>query len=753
MTDTVTTTQGKVQGFVGSNGVFTFLGIPYGADTAGARRFRPPIPAKPWTGVRNTSTYGPTCPQGGSTLARKDLSVHEDCLVLNVWTPGVNDHGKRPVMVWLHGGGFQAGSGSGPLTSGGNLAANGDVVVVSLNHRLNIFGFLYLQEDCGPEFNGSGVAGMLDVVLAMEWIRDNIEAFGGDPANVTIFGESGGGRKVSVLMGMPAARGLFHRGIIESGPHPRGIPAETATRLASRFIEWLGFKTGDGEALQALPTDILFKQFGKFIDQVDDPHLVEGRAGRWLLSPVVDGIYLPADPFSPASPASHDIPLIIGTNKDEAALFLANVPDIDKIDEAQLIKRLEKVLGDRTEAILNIHRKNRPKESRYDLLCAISSEDRRMMSIETAEEKARQSGAPGYLYLAELGGKKYATSGVNGMLDAVLALEWVRDNIAEFGGDQDNVTIFGESGGGLKVGTLMALPRAEGLFHKAVMQSGPGLRGVDPKLATPFAQKVLDHFDIKKEELYKLHDLTSEQLLDAVTKLAGIGPGASGFLAPVVDGKVYPCHAFMPDAAPTAVNIPLIIGTNKDESALFSAADPKRVSFDEEELHRRLDRLLGERKTEILDVYRQNRPRATPWDLYIGTISESMRLWSIQLAEKKAAAGGAPVYMYLFTWESNYMGGIFKSCHAMEIPFVFNNPDIAPFTGKGNARHELAASMSQSWINFARSGDPNVQGLPHWPSYDKENRTTMIFDTPCRVENDPRKEERQVWKGKPLLRT
>ncbi|MBA3027989.1 MAG: carboxylesterase/lipase family protein [Desulfobacteraceae bacterium] len=359
----------------------------------------------------------------------------------------------------------------------------------------------------------------------------------------------------------------------------------------------------------------------------------------------------------------------------------------------------------------------------------------------------------GYLYLAELGGEKYATSGVNGMLDAVLALEWVRDNIAEFGGDPDNVTIFGESGGGLKVGTLMALPRAEGLFHKAVMQSGPGLRGVDPKLATPFARKVLEHFDIKKEELHKLHDLTSEQLLDAVTKLAGIGPGASGFLAPVVDGKVYPRHAFIPDAVPTAVNIPLIIGTNKDESALFSAADPKRVSFDEEELHRRLDRLLGERKTEILDVYRQNRPRVTPWDLYIGIISESMRLWSIQLAEKKAAAGGAPVYMYLFTWESNYMGGIFKSCHAMEIPFVFNNPDIAPFTGKGNDRHELAASMSQSWINFARSGDPNVQGLPHWPPYDTENRTTMIFDTPCRVENDPRKEERQVWKGKPLLRT
>ena len=358
----------------------------------------------------------------------------------------------------------------------------------------------------------------------------------------------------------------------------------------------------------------------------------------------------------------------------------------------------------------------------------------------------------GYLYLAELGGEKYATSGVNGMLDAVLALEWVRDNIAQFGGDPDKVTIFGESGGGLKVGTLLALPQAEGLFHKAVMQSGPGIRGVDPKLATQFAQKVLDHLGIKKEEINKLHDLTSEQLLKAVKTLAGIGPGASGSLAPVVDGKIYPRHPFLPDTAPTAVNIPLMIGTNKDESALFSAADPKRRSFTEEDLHRRLDRLLGERKDEILSVYRKNRSDGTPWDLYIGIMSESMRLWSIQLAETKSASGGAPVYMYLFTWESDYMGGIFKACHAMEIPFVFNNPDIAPFTGKGEDRYELATAMSQAWINFARTGDPNGEGLPHWPSYDTKNRSTMLFNVPCRVENDPRKEERLVWEGKPAPR-
>jgi len=358
----------------------------------------------------------------------------------------------------------------------------------------------------------------------------------------------------------------------------------------------------------------------------------------------------------------------------------------------------------------------------------------------------------GYLYLAELGGEKYAASGVNGMLDAVLALEWVRDNIAEFGGDPDNVTIFGESGGGLKVGTLLALPRAESLFHKAVMQSGPGLRGVNPKQATQFAQEVLDHLGIKKEKIENIHDLTSEQLLDAVKKLAGTGPGASGSLAPVVDGTLYPRHPFYPDEAPTAINIPLMIGTNKDESALFSAADPKRRAFTEEDLHRRLDRMLGERKEEILSVYKKNRPDDTPWDLYIGISSEGMRLWSIQVAETKAASGGAPVYMYLFTWESKYMKGVFKACHALEIPFVFNNPDIAPFTGEGEDRYELAAAMSRAWINFARTGDPNGDGLPHWPAYDTENRSTMLFNVPCRVENDPRKEERMIWKGKPAAR-
>jgi len=275
---------------------------------------------------------------------------------------------------------------------------------------------------------------------------------------------------------------------------------------------------------------------------------------------------------------------------------------------------------------------------------------------------------------------------------------------------------------------------------------------VEPAAATGFAEKLLDHLEINKTELDKLHELSSEQLTAAVFKLAGAGPGGSMVLSPVVDGKVYPNHPFHPRAAPTAVNIPLIIGTNKDESALFSAADPKRRKLTEEDMHARLNRLLGERKDEILAVYKKNRPGATPWDLFIGITSESARLRSIQLAERKFEAGGAPVYMYLFTWESNFLGGLFKASHAMEIPFVFDNPDIAPFTGDSPDRYELAASMSRAWISFARTGDPNFAGLPHWPPYDPENRATMLFNVPCQVENDPRREERLVWKGQPAAR-
>ena len=358
----------------------------------------------------------------------------------------------------------------------------------------------------------------------------------------------------------------------------------------------------------------------------------------------------------------------------------------------------------------------------------------------------------GYLHLEDIGGDRFAGSGVAGLLDVVLALRWVRDNAEAFGGDPANVTIFGESGGGSKVSTLLAMPDAEGLFHRAIVQSGPGLRGVEASDATAFAERLLAHLDIKPTDLDTLQALPFQQLTEALGSMpsggeAGMMGGAAMRLAPVVDGHYLPGHPFDPVAAPSAANVPLLIGTNKDEAALFMAGDPRRRRLEEHELVERLKPMLGERWEEILAVYRANRPDDTPWDLLIGIASERTRLASIQLAERKAAGGPAPVYMYLFTWESDALGGLFKSAHAMEIPFVFDHPDVAPFTGTKPDRSELAAAMSQAWAAFARTGNPNHDGLPAWPVYETTSRTTMIFDTPCRVEDDPRREERLVWNG------
>jgi para-nitrobenzyl esterase len=216
----VETAAGKVRGYV-RNGIVTFKGIPYAASTAGEARFLPPAPITPWTHVRASMSYGPVCPQpvrGGWASDRlaflydwDDGYAGEDCLRLNVWTPAVNDRGKRPVMVWLHGGGYEAGSSQElPSYDGENLSRRGDVVVVSLNHRLNVFGFLDMAAVGGEKYARSVNVGMLDIVSALQWVRDNVGRFGGDPANVTVFGQSGGGAKVSTLMAMPAAKGLFH---------------------------------------------------------------------------------------------------------------------------------------------------------------------------------------------------------------------------------------------------------------------------------------------------------------------------------------------------------------------------------------------------------------------------------------------------------------------------------------------------------------------------------------------------------------
>ncbi len=366
----------------------------------------------------------------------------------------------------------------------------------------------------------------------------------------------------------------------------------------------------------------------------------------------------------------------------------------------------------------------------------------------------------GYLHLADIAGEEYAGSGVVGMLDAVLALEWVRDNIEMFGGDPDRVMIFGESGGGAKVSTMLALPSAKGLFHRAAIQSGAGIRGVEASDAADLTERLLAKLDIGADQIDKLQQVPAQQLLDAVGTLperprVGMIGGPTGAimrLAPVVDGKYYPTHPFDPVAAPSAADVPLIIGTNRDENATFLAADPRRRRLEEPELRKRLEPLLGDRLDSVIGVYKKTRPDATPWDLLIGIASEGARLRSIQLAERKAAGGPAPVFMYLFTWESNFLGGLFKAGHGLEIPFVFDITDDVGMTGDRPDKYELAAAMSDAWSAFAHSGDPGHAGIPEWKPYTTDNRATMLFDVPCRVEVDPFREELDAWEGIELRR-
>src|SRR5215217_2926520 len=237
---TVAISTGRLRGYV-DTGVHTFKGVPYGASTAGANRFMPPQKPQPWTGVRDAFEFGQRAPAAVGGEPDEMLPVDpreaqgEDCLVMNIWTPNPSS-GRRPVMVYFHGGGFASGSGSYSIYSGRELARKHDVVAISVNHRLNVFGFLYLAEYGGKWAEASN-AGILDGVRALEWIRDNIAEFGGDPGNVTIFGQSGGAGKVSTLMAMPAAKGLFHRAIAESGANIAGISKAQAVRATDTVLQ------------------------------------------------------------------------------------------------------------------------------------------------------------------------------------------------------------------------------------------------------------------------------------------------------------------------------------------------------------------------------------------------------------------------------------------------------------------------------------------------------------------------------------
>jgi para-nitrobenzyl esterase len=388
----VDTSAGKIRGVVNRD-VSTFKGVPYGESTAGKNRFMPPVKMPAWPGTRDATSFGPTAPQ--AALAEDSPPAGEDCLVLNVFTPGVGDGQKRPVMVWLHGGGFRSGSGSAPILDGTNLARSQDVVVVTLNHRLNVFGFTYLAEAVGAEFASSAAVGLLDIVAALEWVRDNIERFGGDPNLVTIFGQSGGGRKVATLMSMPSAQGLFHRAIIESGALLRLTTREDGQRATEMLLAELGIPIARARELQNVPMPTLAQAGARLNEKfvLREPGMTEN-------SPVVDGTILPSHPWDPAAPAlTADIPLLIGYARTEETWYDRPTPQSLALDEAGLRERVSERLGGNGDAVIEAFRAAQPRATPWDLWILIASEHPRgAYARELAKRKAAQAAAPAYFY-------------------------------------------------------------------------------------------------------------------------------------------------------------------------------------------------------------------------------------------------------------------------------------------------------------------------------------------------------------------
>jgi para-nitrobenzyl esterase len=386
------TSSGKVKGTVNGD-IKVFKGIPYGGNTGGANRFMPPTQPVPWTGVRDTLVYGPTAPQAGA--ARPGVPpASEDCLVLNVFTPSISG-GKRPVMVWLHGGGFSSGSGSSPINDGTSLAHTSEVVVVTINHRLNVLGSTYLGEAAGHDFAPSGSVGMQDIVAALEWVRDNIEHFGGDPNLVTIFGQSGGGRKVATLMGMPPAKGLFRHAIIESGALLRLTTQEDAIHATNLLLAEVGLKPNQARELQKVPIDKLLAA-----DAAVQKKITLREPGMTPNTPMVDGTVIPGHPWDPNAPSlSAGVPLLIGWARTEETLYDRPTPEKLALNEAGLKKRVAARIGGDPAPVITAFRQAHPDISPWDLWILIATDHPRgTYTRELARRKVAQLAAAAYVY-------------------------------------------------------------------------------------------------------------------------------------------------------------------------------------------------------------------------------------------------------------------------------------------------------------------------------------------------------------------
>lgn len=487
------TESGKVKGYLHNN-IFTFKGIPY----AKSERFTAPQKPTPWSVTRSSMSYGPVCPTDPTTTVNDAFEfafnhnlgyANEHCQTLNVWTQKLNDGRKRPVMVWLHGGGFTAGSSIElPSYDGENLAKKGDVVLVSINHRLNILGFLDLSA-YGDKYKNSGNAGLADIVAALQWVKQNIDQFGGDPNNVTIFGQSGGGGKVTCMMNTPQAKGLFHKAIVESGSYVTSFTEKAVSqRLAAALMEELHLQPAQVDSLQKIPYDQLNAASKKALKKVNDELKKEGKPGNVGWNAVLDGEMFPNQPSDPAAmELSKTIPLLVGTTKNEFAAF---APTPKNLTMEDVKTTLQKKYGDKTEAYVSAVKK-----------------------------------------------------------------------------------------------------------------------------AYPNTSKPFEYNDIE-----------------------------FGF-----------------------------------------------------------------------------------------------RTMAIKQADQKAGLNGAaPVFMYLFTWQSPVNGGMYKAMHCMDIAFQFDNINrCEEMTGGGKDAYALASKMSSSWINFARTGNPNASGLPKWSAYTAAGGATMIFDVKCEVRDHP----------------
>jgi para-nitrobenzyl esterase len=418
----VETPAGKIRGFQ-RKGIYAFKGVPYGASTSGANRFMAPAAPEPWPGIRNALAFGRACFQSrassttfnydGRNLAPSDedafllhrgmgiLVPGEDCLRLNIWTPEINGSGRRPVMVYMHGGGFEGGFDNDLRSyDGENLARDYDVVVVTHNHRLNVFGFLNLIE-MGDKYANSANAGLLDYVAVLKWVRENITNFGGDPGNVTIFGQSGGGGKVISLMAMPSAKGLFHRAICQSGPFLKALDPEYSAKVGAAVMQELGLSKSQVDELQKVNVDRLAGAADEVMKKFN-PRNTQGfrrPIGRTSWGPTVDGNVLPHHPFDPVAPAiSADVPLLTGTILNEFPSGLDHREETFMTDE-ELNKRVRAEFGDKGDAIIAAYRKDYPGATPFGIYAAMAAVTFRRPAVEQAARKAALGAAPAYSYI------------------------------------------------------------------------------------------------------------------------------------------------------------------------------------------------------------------------------------------------------------------------------------------------------------------------------------------------------------------